>query len=121
VRRDREIEKIEEKRAHVVAHHVDAGECHEDLAGRRRAGLLVVNDGDDELEERAEGQAEHQDGAAAAVADDDERVEEDGQDAHGAEHVAHAERVGHLGHGQEVGFVGCGFASLEGTRVLPEY
>jgi hypothetical protein len=91
----------------VVAHHVQARQGDEDLACNNLAGFLVVHDGNNQLEETADDQAVHGQHAAAAKLDDDAGVDDEREQADGAQHARHAERVRHLGHGEEVGLVGC--------------
>lgn len=92
----------------VVAEHVDGREADGDFPRRAGVGLLVVYDGDDELEDAADEEAGHEEDAAAAVADDDGAVCDEGEDGDGAEDVGHGEGVGDACHLEEVGFECCG-------------
>ena len=94
----------------VVADDVDNRDADDDFAGPRRAGLVLVDDGDDELGQAAEAHAGEEEDAAAAVFGDDQRVGEDGEDADPDEDAGVHEGVADAGHFEEVGSIGYGEA-----------
>lgn len=102
---------------HVVDHHVQGRECDQDLSRRGLARLLVVDDGDDELQDCATHEAAYQHAAATAPADDDDGVCDDGDKAESAQNVGHGEGVVDVCHGEEVRLVRC--ERVRGAAYIP--
>lgn len=90
---------------HVIAEHVQRREGDDNAASAQSSGLLVVDNGNDELEDTADDQAAQDHDTTTAVSDNDQGVDHDGDQADSAEHTGHAEGVGDLGHRQEIGLV----------------
>ncbi len=93
-RRRSEPRESQGQGAYIVGHHVEASQCDEDLASHVLSWILVVGDGDDELQNATDAEAGHHDLSASAPADDNQGVEDNGEDAHDAEDIRHGERVG---------------------------